>query len=395
MRTIKRNATKIRLALVISSNLREWAGMEHVIYELWINRPDYVEITIFQPDFIKNSRISADDLTNLFEGADLISFRGYFNKFSFFENSVSGKLLAEFIFIPVLALVLKYTFLKKLRTRLAEFDVIYFFNSNREPKLLGSGKQILIGSTHAWFPGNSNLFKKIELKLVINKLIMHNLTYFHFFPSQFSLLKEEERKRFFSLPVGVETRKFVPLNRMENSIIKFLFYARLEECKGILTVLEAFKTLKNSDDIELHIVGSGTLLSRIESERDKRILVHGFVSESSLPKLISLCDIFVYPSECDSSPAVVLNALSSGLHVITTPEISKNFLPMLEAGFITTARSQMDDTANSMLWAMENIENIRANKIKCHNMVAEKYDWEQISKEFYLIIKGLYTVNSL
>lgn len=67
----------------------------------------------------------------------------------------------------------------------------------------------------------------------------------------------------------------------------------------------------------------------------------------------------------------------------------------MEAGFITTARSHMDDTANSMLWAMENIENIRANKIKCHNMVAEKYDWEQISKEFYLIIKGLYTVNSL
>lgn len=375
---------------MISSNLREWAGMEHVMYELWINRPDYVEITIFQPDFIKNSRIGAEDLTSLFKGATLKSFKGYFNKLSFFENSVAGKILTEVIFIPMLAFMLKYTFLKKLRTQLAEFDVIYFFNSNREPKLLGKGKQIMIGSTHAWFPGNSDLFKRVELKLAVNRLIMNNLTYFHFFPSQFSLLKKEQRMRFFSLPNGVDSERFVP-NKGEGPNIKFLFLARLEECKGTLIVIEAFKSLQTDKNIELHIVGSGALSDQIKSESDRRIYSHGFVPEDDLPNVISSCDIFVYPSECDSFPLVVLNALSSGLHVITTPEISRNFEPMVEAGFITTARSEIGYTANAMLSVIENIENIRTNKIKCHNMVAEKYDWKKIADELYAKI---YNMNS-
>jgi len=382
LETLKKNDNKIRLAFVISSNLREWAGMEHVLYQYCINKPEGIDIVIFEPESALNPRISEEKVKELFKDCTIRNFKGYFNKLSSLEKSDIGKVLTEIIFIPVLAILLKYTFLRELRSQLGQFDVVYFFNPNREPKLLGRGKQILIGSTHAWFPGNSNLFKRLELKLLVDGLIMRNLNYFHFFPSQFNLLKSEQRERFFSIPNGVDSERFVP-NEREESNIKFLFLARLEECKGILTVIQAFKRLQTDKDIELHIVGSGTLSSQIERESGGRIYLHGFVSEDDLPNVISSCDIFVYPSRCDTFSLVVLNALSCGLHVITTTEISGNFNPMSEAGFITTTRPEIEDTANAMQRAIKNIESIRTNKIKCHNMVAEKYDWKKITDEFY------------
>jgi len=38
-----------------------------------------------------------------------------------------------------------------------------------------------------------------------------------------------------------------------------LFNAALEECKGILTVIESWKLMKNKDKAELHIIGDSPL----------------------------------------------------------------------------------------------------------------------------------------
>lgn len=364
--------------------------MEHVMYQFWINRPNDVEIAIFQSNFNQKPRIQDEEVTSLFEGCDIRTFRGYFNKFTFLENSDTPKVLTEVLIIPLLAHILKYTLLKKLRNELSKFDVIYFFNSNREPRLLRGKKQMQIGSAHAWFPSNSSLFKRIELRLVEYGLIMHNLNYFHLFPAQFNLLETKREEKFFSIPNGVESRKFVPGEIRENAPIKFLFNARLEECKGILLVIRAFRTLKSNEHVELHIVGSGELSSYIKLETDKRIYLHGFVSEEELQRIISSCDILVYPSKCDSFSLVVLNSLSCGLHVITTMEISKNFLPLKEEGFLTITNLDPDSIANAMLESMKNINTIRMNKSQCHNLVAERYDWKQITKELYEKIRELY-----
>jgi len=59
------------------------------------------------------------------------------------------------------------------------------------------------------------------------------------------------------LPRGIDTEKFYP--RPSLDIIRMLFVARLEECKGPLIAIESFTKLKHSTKIkvEMNIVGEG------------------------------------------------------------------------------------------------------------------------------------------
>jgi len=47
LETLKKNENKIRLAFLISSNLREWAGMEYFLYQYCINKPEGIDIVIY------------------------------------------------------------------------------------------------------------------------------------------------------------------------------------------------------------------------------------------------------------------------------------------------------------------------------------------------------------
>lgn len=387
------HSIRLRLAFVLSSNLGQWAGIEHTLYQYCIHKPDDVEVTIFQPDFNPSPRISDKEVNALFSGVNIRTFSGYFNKCGFLEGSEINKTLTEVLIIPFLAFVLKHSVLWKLRSELERFDVVYFFSSNRESRLVSGKKPILIGSVHGWFLSNNNLLKRLELKLVENGIAMHNLQYFHVFPAQYALLKmESDKRKFFAIPNGVESGRYTPIeiNGNDNSPIRFLFNGRLEDCKGVLKVIKAFKSLEINESVELHIVGSGSLEDRIESQTDHRIYLHGFVSEAKLAGVVSSCDVLVYPSLCDSFSLVVLNSLSSGLHIITTEEISRNFTPFLDRGFITLVDSIPDNIAKAMRKTVKNIQEIRNARSECHGMVAKRYDWSLVSMELYSKIKELY-----
>lgn len=385
-----REEKKIKIGLVISSNLRQWAGMEHVVFEYWRRAPADVDVTIFQNDYNPNPRLSQEEFDNLFHGANIKIFRGYFQKLAFFDSSMFGKIVNNIIFRPFLAILLKFTVLRKLRKERRDLDIFYFFNPDVEPKIIGRKKGKLIGSTHAWFPSDSNLFKRLELKLVENGIFMANLDYFHFFPSQYAMLSQASKERFFSLPIGVDSEKYFPSDIEKNRTIKFLFNARIEECKGVLRVIEAFEALKANRHICLEIVGSGSLSDIVKNMADNQIKYHGFVSEEELYKIITHCDILVYPSVCDSFPAVVLNSLSAGLHVIVTERISENFKPFLDAGFVTVTDIEKNTLVIAMQKCIDNIEEIRKNRVLCHNIAVANYDWSCVTSEFYQKIKSIF-----
>ena len=381
---------KIRIAFVISSNLREWGGMEHTLYEFYKHIPNDFDITIFQTDYNPNPRLSKSEIDKLFSGAKIKTFKAYFSKLEFLRSSRIGRILNETLLTPFLAILLRNTLLIKFRKEKNNFDIFYFFNSDIEPKIIGNKRATLIGSTHAWFPSVSNVFKKIELKLVENRLIMSNLDYFHFFPYQYSLLSITHRSRFFSLPNGVDSRKYNPGAIKSRRVVRFLFNARLEECKGVLLVLDAFKTLKVDMDISLDIVGSGVLSSIVELNASNKIRYHGFVSDEALYRIVRDCDILIYPSICDSFALVVLNSLSSGLHVITTKDISRNFEPFVEAGHITV----IDISRNALITAMQKCANdidvIRKDREIGYNIAVNMFDWEYVTSELYRIIRSIY-----
>lgn len=113
-------------------------------------------------------------------------------------------------------------------------------------------------------------------------------------------------------------RKF---NLIHDSTI-LLFVGRLEKVKGIITFCEAAKKLLSKhDNVEVVIVGTGSLYTQVNSSVGKIKKVHllGWLPYSDLFKIYIAADVFILPSIFEALPLTILEAMNAGLHIIYTP----------------------------------------------------------------------------
>lgn len=96
----------------------------------------------------------------------------------------------------------------------------------------------------------------------------------------------------------------------------------LIERKGQRYLIEAFaEIIKEGFDMTLLIAGDGELRRELENlcgrlGLDSRVRLLGF--RQDIPELLSLMDIFVFPSLWEGMPLAVLEAMASGLPVVCT-----------------------------------------------------------------------------
>ncbi len=127
------------------------------------------------------------------------------------------------------------------------------------------------------------------------------------------------------IPNGVDLDRFqraVPIARWQDGTPNVLFVGRLEERKGIIHLLKAFRTLRRSGfDCRLLVVGSGP------QEREARRYVFtrrlsdveflGRVAEDEKAQLFRTADIFVSPATGrESFGIVLLEAMAAGAPIV-------------------------------------------------------------------------------
>ena len=135
------------------------------------------------------------------------------------------------------------------------------------------------------------------------------------------------------IPNGVDTAIFKPMNQLDcrnklhlsadKKII--LFIGSLEEVKGILYLIDAFKKLTSTSNMDVHLlmIGTGSLRAEIEkritelSLRDRITLV-GEIAHHDLPLWINASDVLCLPSIREGMPNVVLEAFGCNKVVIAT-----------------------------------------------------------------------------
>jgi glycosyltransferase involved in cell wall biosynthesis len=91
--------------------------------------------------------------------------------------------------------------------------------------------------------------------------------------------------------------------------------------KGVQYVLEALEGLEH--DHEVHIVGEGTYLGALREQAARRGLAVTFWGwlENTSPRLKELYEtgaIYVFPSEIENFPIVLLEAMAAGMAIVTT-----------------------------------------------------------------------------
>lgn len=99
---------------------------------------------------------------------------------------------------------------------------------------------------------------------------------------------------------------------------RFLWAGTFSIRKGAHHLLEAWRLLRNSADVELHIYGAWTLPDRLRGGLSPAIHFHGAIPQSELFHRYAEADALVFPTLCDGFGMVVTEAFAHGLPVITT-----------------------------------------------------------------------------
>lgn len=121
-----------------------------------------------------------------------------------------------------------------------------------------------------------------------------------------------------------------------------LWVGRMIQRKRVDLLLQACHNLKNTATIELFLVGSGHEEQNLRNLRDEldleRVHFVGAKNHFELEDYYNSADLFVYPSEYEPFGAVVTEALSYGLPVISTDCVASaaDFISNGQNGFIVS-----------------------------------------------------------
>ncbi len=143
----------------------------------------------------------------------------------------------------------------------------------------------------------------------------------------------------------------------------FLFYGRISEEKGILTLLKAFK--KANVKHLLKIVGNGPILETVinfivSNNLEEKVELLGFKSGNELNKIISNASFIIVPSEWyENNPLTIIEAYANGKPVIGSkiggiPEI-------------------IQDRKTGFLFKMKNIEELQKTLILASEQSEKDY----------------------
>lgn len=123
-------------------------------------------------------------------------------------------------------------------------------------------------------------------------------------------------------PVDIKAYRYIDRAYEVKDGIKFLSVARFHPIKNHYLLLEAFaEVLKVVLDAELWLVGSGRLFDE-EVEHAKRLGIDNkvrFLGEvDDIPAILKKVDVFVISSDSEAFPMSLIEAMASGLPIVTT-----------------------------------------------------------------------------
>ena len=128
------------------------------------------------------------------------------------------------------------------------------------------------------------------------------------------------------IPNGVDVERFGSPGREPRTAgpLRLLFVGRLREFKGLQFVVAALGARPaDAPAVRLDVVGDGPYRPEVERQTarlglDAAVTFHGWLAPERVPERYAAADALVLPSRVEGSPNVVLEAMASGLPVITS-----------------------------------------------------------------------------
>jgi glycosyltransferase involved in cell wall biosynthesis len=108
--------------------------------------------------------------------------------------------------------------------------------------------------------------------------------------------------------------------REKEKPLRLMFAGLIGKRKGVDTLIDALRLVPDGWALDV----AGAFVDESPTMRDfilhdARVNYLGPLTREQLAKQMSKCDVFVFPSNCEGSARVVMEALASGCFIITTP----------------------------------------------------------------------------
>jgi hypothetical protein len=214
------------------------------------------------------------------------------------------------------------------------------------------------------------------------------------------------KKPIFVFPHGIEKNKFPFKQRKKSNKFKFLYIGECSDRKGTFHLVDAFINLfGDNENVEL-ILRSNDAMLFYGGEELKRIIEpyknivwdHTNTTHDELCKLYEDCHAYVYPSRADTFGMTLLEAMSSGLPIISTMEpgvvelIDKRY-DVIHTTLVKVeghpwmlgdwGEPNQNGLRSSMLWMYENYDYLNWHELEKHSKyVNEELNWEKLTQKF-------------
>jgi len=195
------------------------------------------------------------------------------------------------------------------------------------------------------------------------------------------------------IPNGVDTERFHPRNdRTIRRPVKLLTVSRLIKRKRINLLMEALKKLReNNIEAELNIAGEGALMQDLKTCASQIGIAEyvnflARVESERMPAVYRDNDFFVMSSEHEGMCNAMLEAMASGLPIVTTP--CEGVEELITDNGIVVERS----TAESIAEAVKKLahEPQRYNEMSlAAREKSQQFSWKKVADKYLLFYEGL------
>lgn len=237
-----------------------------------------------------------------------------------------------------------------------------------------------------------NLFKKNWMRHLLLKTLKLPERRYH--ASVKKLEKYLRQCHFLPLRRGVDKQAFHPRFRdrlflkkkwdIDPDCFLVLFVGRIDEGKNVMTLaLAAKRLLEKRKPIHLLMVGEGKSKKEIQALLGRNVTFLGVIPNEELPPIYASSDLFVFPSQIEVFPNVVLEAKASGLPILMAKEGGAPQV-IQEAG----KDGLVLETKDPALWAdtienlMEDPERLKSLGAQARSHIEKDWpSWEEILKK--------------
>ena len=182
------------------------------------------------------------------------------------------------------------------------------------------------------------------------------------------------RQEFRVIPNPVDTGVFFPDPSLRPSAAgrkRVLIVARLHPIKGFSTLLNGLAILKRSrEDFVLDVVGDGELRAELESLALRlglrsRVAFHGFQPREVVADFMRRSHVFVLSSHSENCPCVLLEAMATGLPVVSSDVGGVREVVPKDMGALFP-RGDAEAFAASLAWILDRLDSYDPFEIAAH-----------------------------